>query len=48
MTNYITATFKSRESLEHALTELDKIGVRDSQISLIAKEEAHKSYSKTE
>lgn len=44
MSNHITATFKTRGALEHALLELEKIGIHQDQISLITQEDSHKTY----
>lgn len=46
MKNHITATFKTRQALEHAIIELGKIGVERDQITVISKEETHNAHVK--
>ncbi|GEM_PF-4727467 len=46
MKNQITATFKTRETLEHALIELEKIGIEKDQITIIATEETRNHHTK--
>ena len=45
MTNYITATFRTRDELKNALLGLESIGVKEDQITIIAKEDTHKGYA---
>jgi len=43
MTSHVTATFKTRQAAESALTQLDAIGIKDDQIGLVVSDETRGS-----